>query len=341
MRMSARIRAGVIGFGYWGPNLVRNIHGLQSASVEAVADGDSVKRDKVLRQYPGTRVMEDGLTLIADPEIDAVCIATPASSHYLLAKAALEAGKHVLIEKPMTRTSEESRVLNAIAKQKNLVLMAGHTFVYSGAVRKIKEIIDAGELGDLYYYDSSRFNLGLLQKDMNALWDLAPHDLSILQYILKEHPVSIQAFGERHVGKEHAELAFMVLRYPSGFCAHIRCSWISPLKIRRTLIAGSRKMVVYDDTEPSEKIRIYDKCVTIPQATAEEITPQNPIYRAGDVLIPVLDQTEALKTEVSHFVDCIQQKKIPLTSGEVGEEVVRLLEAAQESMVRGSVFINL
>lgn len=339
--MSSPLRIGVIGYGYWGPNLVRNFQLAEGAVVTMVADFDEAKLQHVRAQYPAIRTVQDGMELIADPGVDAVAIATPISTHYAIAKAALSAGKHVLVEKPITGSAKEAEELIAIAKEKKLTLMVGHTFIYTGAVRKMKEMVDAGEIGTPYYFDSARFNLGLLQKDSNVLWDLAPHDLSIVLHLVPERPIAVQAFGQRHVGKVQEEFAFMVLRYKSGFHAHIRCSWISPLKIRLTLLAGSKRMIVYDDVEPSEKVRVYDKGVSFNPPPGEEVTAFSPIYRAGDVLIPALERSEALKKETAHFVESIIKKTKPITAGEEGLEVVRLLEAAQESMAKDGAFVEL
>jgi predicted dehydrogenase len=336
----APIRVGIIGYGYWGPNLVRNFHQHENARVTMVSDFDEKKLAQIPQNYPHVRTVRDGSELIRDPEVDAVSIATPISTHFKLAKEALEAGKHVLVEKPITATSAEARELMKIAKERNLTLMVGHTFVYTGAVQKMRELIDAGELGTLYYFDSARFNLGLIQRDSNVLWDLAPHDLSIVLHLFAERPETVQAFGQTHVGSGQEEFAFMVLRYKSGFHAHIRVSWISPVKIRMTLLGGSKKMIVYDDVEPSEKIRIYDKGVTL-TPPAEEVTAFNPIYRAGDVLIPALDRTEALKRETAHFLECIETGRTPLSDGQAGLDVVRLLEAAQQSMKQNGAFVTL
>ncbi len=338
---SPRIRIGVIGYGYWGPNVVRNFVTHAGAEVTMVSDFDERKQASVRASYPSIRTVRDGLELIRDPQVDAVSIATPVSTHYALAKAALEAGKHVLVEKPMTQTVAQAKELVALAKDKNLILMVGHTFVYTGAVQKMRELIDAGEVGELYYFDSARFNLGLLQKDSNVLWDLAPHDLSIVLRLVDERPVSVQAFGQRHIGAQQEEFAFMVLRYKSGFHAHIRCSWISPVKIRQTLLAGSKKMIVFDDVDPSEKVRVYDKGVSLTPGEGQEVTAFNPIYRAGDVLIPALDRTEALKKETGQFLDCIRTGKPSLSDGVAGLEVVQLLEAAESSMKQNGSFITL
>ncbi len=306
-----------------------------------VAERDPKKLAQAKRWYPSIRTVTDAKELIGSPEIDAVSIATPISTHFALAKAALEAGKHVMIEKPMTQTGKQADELIALAKKKKRILMAGHTFIYTGAVRKMRELVESGKLGELYYFDSARFNLGLLQQDSNVLWDLAPHDLSILLYLVDERPTAVQAFGQHHIGSRQEEFAFMVLKYKSGFHAHIRCSWISPLKIRLTFLAGSKHMVVYDDVEPSEKIRIYDKGVALTPPPGPAVTAFNPIYRAGDVLIPALDRTEALQKEVAHFVDCIRTGKTPLSDGKAGGEVVRILEAAEKSLKGANGFVKL
>lgn len=340
MSNATPIRIGVIGYGYWGPNLARNFHVRDDAAVTMVADRDEKRLAQVGRDYASIRTTRDAEELLSDPQVDAVSIATPISTHYALAKAALEAGKHVLIEKPMTQTSAQAKSLIALAKRKKKTLMVGHTFVYTGAVQKMRDLIDSGELGKLYYFDSARFNLGLLQKDSNVLWDLAPHDLSMVLRLIDERPAAVQAFGSAHVGRVQEEFAFMVLRYKSGFHAHIRVSWLSPLKIRLTLLAGSKKMVVFDDVDPSEKVRVYDKSVML-APPAEEVTAFNPIYRAGDVLIPALDRAEALAKETAHFLECIRTGKRPLSDGQAGLEVVRLLEAAQQSIDRNGMFVTL
>lgn len=305
--------------------------------MSCVCDRDAKRLQGLQRQYPGIRVCTNDQELLSDPTVDAVAIATPISTHFSLAKAALQAGKHVLVEKPLTQKSAESDQLIALAQDKKLVLMVGHTFAYTGAVRCMKELLAKGELGPLYYFDSERLNLGLLQKDANVLWDLAPHDLSILLTLIPEDPVSVHAFGQAHVGKQQ-EFAVLELRYKTGFHAHIRVSWISPVKIRRTVLAGAAKMLVFDDVEPSEKIRVYDSGVSL---QSQEVSAFNPLYRAGDVLIPALDRTEALQREAAHFVDCIRTGKEPLTSGREGRRVVRILEAAELSLAQNGAVVPL
>ena len=252
----------------------------------------------------------------------------------------IESGRHVLIEKPMTSTAAEARELISLAEAAGVVLMVDHTFLYTGAVRKIRELLDSGEVGTPYYCDSERISLGLLQQDINVIWDLAPHDLSILQYLFDESPVSLQAVGYHHVGSDREEMATLNLHYPSGLHAQIRVSWLSPVKVRRTLLGGSRRMIVYDDVEPSEKIRVYDKGVAL-DLEGEEVTPLKPIYRAGDVHIPTLDRTEALQVEAAHFLECIRDGTRPLTGGPEGLAVVEWLEAADRSLAAGGTFVSL
>lgn len=333
------IRVGIIGYGYWGPNLVRNFRALSGVQVACVCDMNKKRLEAVARQFPDVRTLTDVTALLTDPSVDAVAIATPISTHFALAKAALSAGKHVLVEKPLTKSSAEADELIALAEAKKKTLMVGHTFAYTGAVRRMKELMESGELGPLYYFDSERLNLGLLQKDANVLWDLAPHDLSILLTLIPEDPVSVHAFGQAHVGAQQ-EFAVLELRYKSGFHAHIRVSWISPVKVRRTVLAGAKKMAVYDDVEPSEKIRVYDSGVSLKTAE-QEVSAFNPLYRAGDILIPALDRTEALFRETGHFVECIQSGAQPLTNGHEGRRVVRILETADQSLANNGAVISL
>ncbi|MDC0175542.1 Gfo/Idh/MocA family oxidoreductase [Planctomycetaceae bacterium] len=334
------IRVAVVGYGYWGPNLVRNFSGLDGCEVTVVCDPDPESLERASRLYPAIRLTASVDELLAGEDIDAVAIATPVSSHFELARRVIESGRHVLIEKPMTSTAEESRQLIDLADAADVVLMVDHTFLYTGAVRKIRELIDDDELGTPFYFDSERISLGLLQQDINVVWDLAPHDLSILQFLFDEQPERLQAVGFRHVGSEREEMASLTLVYPSGLHAQVRVSWLSPVKVRRTLIGGSRRMVVFDDVEPSEKVRVYDKGVALDLA-GEEVTPLKPIYRAGDVHIPMLDRTEALQVEATHFLECIRGGHQPLTGGPEGLAVVELLEAADRSMATGGEFVSL
>jgi predicted dehydrogenase len=336
------IKVGVIGCGYWGPNLVRNFYKTPHCEVVGVSDLRPERLQYIQSLYPKVQATPDALELIRNPQIDAIVVVTPVATHYELARAALLEGKHVLVTKPMTRTTAEARQLIELAEQKGLVLMVDHTFIYSGPVRKIKELIDQGELGQIYYYDSVRVNLGLFQNDVNVLWDLAPHDFSILAYLVEKEPISVSAIGARPVNckhYEHESVAYVSVRFDDGTLAHVHVSWLSPVKIRRTLIGGSRKMVVYDHLDPDNQIKVYDKGVEI--RSLEEQYQALVQYRTGDMWAPKVDQTEALEVECRHFIDCCLGKAKPLTDGYAGLQVVELLEAAQRSMDRGGEVISL
>ncbi|HYZ83669.1 MAG TPA: Gfo/Idh/MocA family oxidoreductase [Bryobacteraceae bacterium] len=327
------IRIGVVGYGYWGPNLVRNFVDAPTTQVVLVSDLRQDRLDVVQRRYPFIETTTDYRMLIADPRIDAVAISTPVSSHFQLAMEALQAGKHVLVEKPMTASTEEALRLIDEAEKRNLVLMVDHTFIYTGAVRKTRELIDAGDLGQIYYYDSTRVNLGLFQHDVNVLWDLAVHDLSIMEFILPEEPVEVSATGIAHVAGVVEDTAFLSLFYSGSIIAHLNVNWLSPVKIRRTLVGGTKKMIVYDDIENSEKIKVYDKGVTVKNGP-ESLYKVLVSYRSGDMYAPRLDVTEALLIEVQHFAECIENSMVPRSDGLAGLRVVSLLEAASESMRR-------
>ncbi len=276
--------------------------------------------------------------LINDKDIDVIAIATPVFTHYKMAKLALEHGKHVLIEKPMASSVEECEELIEVAEKKNLTLMVDHTFLFTGSVRKIKELIDNNELGKIYYFDSERINLGLIQNDINVIWDLAPHDISIMNYLFEgSKPLNVLATGTKHVYGSMEEMAHISVVFDSGVVGHLHVSWLSPVKIRKVLIGGSNKMVLYNDVEPSEKIKLYDKGVSIDNM---EITPFKPAYRSGDVFIPQLDNDEALKVEVGHFMNCVKNNERPLIDGAVGLDVIKILEACDRSLKEGRV-INL
>ena len=325
------IRIGVIGYGYWGPNLVRNFAETPQASVVAVADLDKKRLELLQRRYPTVKTTTDFQDLLKDASIDAVAVATPVSSHFELGMAVLKAGKHLWLEKPMTETSLQARKLIDEAARRQLVLITDHTFLYTGAVRKMAEIIKAGELGRVYYYDSIRVNLGLFQRDVSVISDLAVHDFSILDYLLGEHPVAVSASGTNHFPGTPANLAYITLFYNSGTIAHVNVNWLAPVKVRQILIGGSKKMITYDDLEPSEKIKVYDKGVTFTD-DAEQIYQMRVGYRTGDMWAPALDTTEALRVEGEHFIDCIEHGKEPLTNGHLGLRVVELIEAATSSM---------
>ncbi|MEH2263606.1 Gfo/Idh/MocA family protein [Nostoc sp.] len=338
--MANIINIGVIGYGYWGPNLVRNFVEMPGVQVRTVSDFNPQLLAKVQARYPTIQVTKDCRDIFTDPKIDAVAIATPVSTHFELALAALQAGKHVLVEKPMTTTSDQAMRLIEEAEKRNLVLMVDHTFVYTGAVRKMHDLIATNSLGDIYYYDSVRVNLGLFQHDVNVIWDLAVHDLSIMSYLLPSQPYAVSATGISHVPGEPENIAYLTLFFEKNLIAHINVNWLAPVKIRRTLIGGSQRMIVYDDLEPSEKVKIYDKGITV-NGNSESVYQMMIGYRTGDMYSPKLDMTEALKTEGLHFIDCIEKGDRPITDGEAGLRVVRILEAATQSLKQQGRLIEL
>ena len=325
------IKIGVIGYGYWGPNLVRTFAEAQQGTVVAVSDLDPKKLATVNKRYPAVRTTNDFQDLLRDPEIDAVAIATPVSTHFEFGMAALKAGKHVWLEKPMTETSLQARKLCDEAAKRNLVVFVDHTFVYTGAVRKMGELIKSGDLGRVYYYDSIRVNLGLFQRDVNVISDLAVHDFSILDYLLGEHPVAISASGINHFPGTPENLAYITLFYESGTIAHVNVSWLAPVKVRQILIGGSKKMIAYDDLQPSEKVKIYDKGISFTD-DPKQIHEMRVGYRTGDMWAPKLIGTEALKIEGEQFVDAIVNGKSTECDGRLGHRVVELIEAATSSM---------
>lgn len=325
------IGIGVIGYGYWGPNLVRNFSQAHGASVVAVCDQRPERRAQVEQVYPSIQTYSDVQAMLKNPAIDAVAVATPVSSHFLLAMHALRAGKHVFVEKPFTATVAEGEQLVEEAEKRRLTLMVDHTFVYTSAVRKIKELLDNGSLGQLYYYDSVRINLGLFQSDVNVLWDLAVHDLSIMDYLIDRTPKMIAATGMSHVPGRPENMAYLTCFFNNNLIAHFHVNWMAPVKVRQTLIGGSEKMIVYDDIEMSEKIKVYDKGIIVSQAD-EAIYQRHVGYRTGDMWAPRLDNIEALKVEAEHFVDCVQTGHQPQSSGQAGLRIVRILEAASRSM---------
>lgn len=325
------IGVGVIGYGYWGPNLVRNFAAANECNVVMVCDSNPDRLAALHKHYPAIRLTTEAGALIADPAVDVVVVATPVSSHYELALRALEAGKHVLVEKPLTSSAEQARRLIEQADRRGLILMVDHTFIYTGAVRKIKELIDEGHLGDIYYFDSTRNNLGLFQQDVNVIWDLAVHDLSIMSYVIPARPTAVSATGLSHVPGKPENIAFLTVFYDEPIIAHISVNWLSPVKVRQTLISGNKKMIVYNDIEPSEKIKVYDKGIDLidrPESRHKLLVS----YRSGDMHAPRLDTTEALALETSHFMDCIARQKQPLTDGPSGLRVVQILEAATRSI---------
>ncbi len=325
------IRMGVIGYGYWGPNLVRNFAEAPGMSVAGVADLDPKKLEIVHKRFPGIQTTTKFQDLLENKHIDAIAIATPVKSHFELGMAALKAGKHVWLEKPLTETSEQARKLVNEAEKRKLVLIVDHTFIYTGAVQKMAELIKSGELGQILYYDSTRINLGLFQRDANVIADLAVHDFSILDYLLGEQPVAVSAVGANHFPHVPENLAYITLFYESGMIAHVNASWLAPVKLRQILIGGNKKMIIYDDLEPSEKIKVYDKGVSFTD-DPQKIYEMRIGYRTGDMWAPQLDTSEALRVEGEHFVDCIVNGKTPLTNGSLGLRVVKLIEAATRSM---------
>jgi len=326
---------GVIGCGYWGPNLIRNITKIKDCRLVAIADQRQDRLDSVKHLNSEMTTTTDTKQLVESDSIDAVVIATPISTHFELAKACLQNGKHVFIEKPITTTSAQCRELMRLAQQQRRVLMVDHTFIYSGAVRKLREIIDSGELGEIYYYDSVRLNLGLFQPDVNVLWDLAPHDFSLLTHLLDRKATRVTASGSSPVswnGWQRESIAYVNVELEGGAIAHFHLNWLSPVKLRRTLIGGSRKMVIYDHLDPENQIKIFDKGVEVRQDQDRyKVLVQ---YRMGDLVCPKVDQTEALEVACKHFIHCIQTGEQPLTDGAAGLRVVQLLEAAERSMRR-------
>jgi predicted dehydrogenase len=328
-RDSGVVRVGVIGYGYWGPNIVRNFHGLDACEVVAVCDKSAKALDRARKTYPGVQMTTEFDDILKSPDIDAVAVITPVWTHYDLAKKALENGKHVFVEKPFTSNSAQAQELIDLAARRHLQIMVDHTFLFSGAVRKIREVIDAGTLGPLYYFDSTRINLGLFQHDVSVVWDLAPHDLSIMDYVMGVRPEAVVATGAKHLNG-HADMAFITVYFPGEIIAHVNVNWLSPVKVRSTMIGGKDKMLVWNDLEADEKIKIYDKGVQM--TSREGVYDLLVSYRSGDVWAPKVEQTEALKVELGYFLDCIKSGKTPINDGEAGLRIVRLLESAETSL---------
>ncbi|HEY6630824.1 MAG TPA: Gfo/Idh/MocA family oxidoreductase [Rhizobiaceae bacterium] len=330
------IGVAVAGYGYWGPNLVRNLYETPGVRLIAVCDLKKERLATVSSRYPSVTITDDFEELLHNPAVDAVAIATPVSTHFRLAMSALRAGKHIFVEKPMAATSEEAQLLVDEAERRGLVLAVDHTFIHTGAVRKMHELVREG-LGDVYYYDSVRVNLGLFQHDVSVVWDLAVHDLSIMDYVLPEKPVAVSATGMSHVPGEPENIAYLNLFYPGSLMAHVHVNWLAPVKVRRTLVGGSRKMILYDDLEPSEKIKVYDKGITLngnPQKNGEKVYQMLVGYRTGDMWAPQLDMTEALSRELREFAGCIENGSVPSADGHAGLRVVKILEAASRSLAQ-------
>ena len=338
------INIGVLGYGYWGPNVARNFHAAAGANLTAVSDVSEKRLVLAQNQYPFIKVLKDPMELIRSTEVDAVAIVTPVFAHFEMAKEALLAGKHIFVEKPFTSTSAQARELIDLAAKKGLKIMVDHTFLFTGAVRKIKEVIDSGELGKLLFYDSVRVNLGLFQHDINVIWDLAPHDLSIMAYLIDKKPVALAAHGSVHFEGKYEDIAYVSIEFGNnGFIAHFHVNWLSPVKIRQTLISGDKKMLVWDDLNPDEKVKIYDRGVDVKSSNGSKngIHELLVSYRSGDVNIPKLEATEALKAEAQYFVQCIEKNEEPFNNGQAGLQVIRLLEAADESIKHGGKRVEL
>ncbi|MGA2363672.1 MAG: Gfo/Idh/MocA family oxidoreductase [Candidatus Aminicenantales bacterium] len=338
------VNIGVIGYGYWGPNVARNFHSASGVKLTAVSDISEKRLGLAQNHYPFIKGMKDPLDLIRSTDVDAVAIVTPVFAHYEMAREALLAGKHIFVEKPFTSTSSQAKELIDLAAKKGLKIMVDHTFLFTGAVKKIKEIINAGELGRLLFYDSVRVNLGLFQHDINVIWDLAPHDLSVMAHLIKNKPVALSAHGSVHFEGGFEDIAYVSIEFAgNGFIAHFHVNWLSPVKIRKTLISGDKKMLVWDDIDADEKVKIYDRGVDIKSANGGKNGIHDLLvsYRSGDVHIPKLDGAEALKTEVQYFVQCLEKNEEPFNNGQAGLQVVRLLEAADESLKKGGRRIEL
>jgi predicted dehydrogenase len=329
------IRLGIIGYGYWGPNLARAAAEVDATEVAAIADPSAAARERAGRRHPSARLLADWREALGDPAIEAVLIATPVASHFEIALAALRAGKHVLVEKPMADAAPNAALLIEEATRRGLTLMVDHTFVYTPAVRALRELVTAGSLGDIYYYDSTRINLGLFQRDVNVIWDLAVHDFAILDHLLEASPVAISASAASFVADSPDNIAHLSVYYSSGAMAHLNVSWLAPVKVRQTLIGGSRRMVIYDDMQPSEKIKIYDRGIAVSN-DPQQIHDRLISYRVGDMASPALSAKEALVTEIEHFAECIATGARPLTDGESGLRIVEMLTAAtRSSRLRG------
>ena len=324
------INLGIIGYGYWGPNVARNFNACKGAKLKAICDSSEKRLNLAKSTYPFIQGYSDPKDLISSKDIDAVAVVTPVFTHYELAKLAMENEKHVFVEKPFTSNVAQAEELINIADKKNLKIMVDHTFLFTGAVRKMREIIDSGELGSLFFYDSVRVNLGLFQHDVNVVWDLAPHDFSIMNYLIDKEPTAVSALGTKHFGNGLEDVAYVAVHFDDGFIAHFHCNWLSPVKVRRTLISGDKKMLIWDDVSSDEKVKIYDKGVKI--KNTEGIHKLLVSYRSGDMYVPKVDNTEALKLEVDYFAECIENNHKPFNDGEAGLKVVKMLEAADKSL---------
>jgi len=328
------INVGVIGFGYWGPNIVRNFAGNPDIEVKKVCDKNNHRLKLVKETYPEIEICTKADNILRDPKIDVVAIVTPVFTHYDLAKNSLLNGKSIFVEKPFTSTSAQSEELIEIAEKKNLLIMVDHTFLFTGAVKKMKELVENGTLGHLYYYDSVRVNLGLFQHDINVIWDLAPHDISIMDYLVDDlKPISVNAVGSEHFNRGMEDVAYLAVKFENNFIGHFHVNWLSPVKVRKTLVAGEKKMLVWDDLESDEKIKIYDKGVEIKET--KDIYKLLIKYRTGQMYIPTVENIEALKLETEYLIDCLKNSKTPINDGKAGLRVVKILEASDVSLKNG------
>lgn len=335
MKKIPTVGVAIIGAGYWGPNFIRNLSTISSAQIRYICDLDKKRLKKINQNYPSIKTTTKFQDVLKDKKVEGVIIATPVRTHYPLAKMALEAGKNVLVEKPMTAKVEDAKELVELANKKKKILMVDHTFVYHPAVQKMKQLVLKKELGELFYFDSVRTNLGLFQNDTNVLWDLATHDLSIMDYLLDQNPTEIIAIGASHIRKDIENVVYVTVRYPGSLLGHIHVNWLAPVKLRMTLLSGYKKMIAYNDLEPIEKIKIYDRSIRYKQ-NQENITWSKYRYRVGNIESPHIGDEEALHVLCDHFINCILGKSKPLTSGEAGLRIVTMLEAAQESLVKNS-----
>lgn len=331
----------VIGYGYWGPNLARNFIENPSTNLSYVCDIDESRLKALKVRHPQIKTTLNYKDILKDSSIQLVAIATPVSTHYKLARDALIAGKHVFIEKPLTSNSSHAARLIERAEKQNLMLFVDHTFIYTGAVQNIKKLISSGEIGNIYYYDSVRVNLGLFQHDANVIWDLAPHDFSIMNYLIDERPVSLSAIGSKRANRKIEDIAYITVKFRYGMIAHFHVNWMSPVKIRRIIIGGNKKMIVFDDLNPDERVKVYDKGIKLMGSSKDKRYRNLVQYRIGDMHAPRIDNTEALRVAVAHIVDCIKSKKRPITDGHAGLHVVKLLEAAEKSLKKGGTFIKI
>jgi predicted dehydrogenase len=336
----SNLKIAVVGYGYWGQNLLRNFFDLENGDVVMLCDFDARALSKAKRRYPSIELTQSYSEVLADPRIDAVVLATPVSTHYPFAKQALQAGKHVLVEKPLAQSTVQVTDLIETSERVGKTLMVDHTFLYTGAVRRMKALVDSGEIGQILYFDSIRISLGLVQTDTSVLWDLGPHDLSIMDYLFEREPIAISATGVKHLNTPYENIAYVTAQFDGNLIAHFHLNWLAPVKVRRTLVGGSKKMIVYDDMETSEKVKVYDKGVVQthdPERREKMLTG----YRNGDVLAPQLEGGEALRLMAKEFVASINEKRTPLSDGYAGLRVVRMLEAAQESMAFNGSAISL